>query len=75
MIIIILFVWHCADQKLIAIQRSYECVYINIFQNYDIKSMSVVFLVSFAGSEEERSRVDQVYCKILSWYTVGSKYM
>ena len=40
--------------------------------------MSAVFLVSLAGSGEERSRVDPVYGKILSLYTVvvvGSKYI
>ena len=40
--------------------------------------MSAVFLVSLAGSGEERSRVYPVWGKILSLYTVvvvGSKYM
>ena len=40
--------------------------------------MSAVFLVSLAGSGEERSRVHPVRGKILSWYAVvfvGSKYM
>ena len=40
--------------------------------------MSAVFLVSLAGSEGERFRVDPVCGKILSLYSVvvvGSKYM
>ena len=43
-----------------------------------IFTLSDVFLVSLAGSEEERSRVDPVSGKILTLYTVvvvGSKYM
>ena len=37
--------------------------------------MSALFLVSLAGSGGERSRVDKVKSKMLSWYTVGSKYV
>ena len=37
--------------------------------------MSAVFLNSLAEIEGERSRIDQVRGKILSWYTVGSKYI
>ena len=51
---------------------SYKCVYLHT-DNYEC-----CVSVSLAGSGEERSRVDPVWGKILSLYTVvvvGSKYM
>ena len=41
---------------------------VHIFQ---LTFMSAVFLVSLAGSEEERTTVETVQCKILSCLTVG----
>ena len=50
-------------------------VTLNILVIFQLIFMSAVFLVSLAASEEERSRVDQVRGKILSWYAVGSEFM
>ena len=44
-------------------------------RNIPTDIVSAVFLVSLAGSGGERSRVEKVKCKMLSWYIVGSKYM